>query len=107
MYNLPGYNIFHKNRASSQRGGIAICIKSNLNCKLLDEFSVYEDSEFETLFVEIDDVNMPAVVGEIYRVQNTRVNLSLELFDILLEKLKSVKTMVITGTDQNFDCLKN
>ncbi len=57
--------------------------------------------------MEIDDVNMPAVAREIYRVQNTRVNLSLERFDILLEKLKSVKTMVITGTDQNCDYLKN
>ena len=45
------------------------------------------------------------IIGEIYRVPNTSVHLSLERYEQIMSKLTGTKPVII-GTDQNFDFLK-
>ena len=46
------------------------------------------------------------IVGKLYCVPNCKVNQSIEYFNHIINKLKTTKCNVITGSDQNFDLLK-
>ena len=46
------------------------------------------------------------IVGEICSVPNSNINISVQNYEIIGEKLTNYKHYVMIGTDQNFDLLK-
>jgi exonuclease III len=105
LYDLPGYNFEYKNRQKLKKGGVCIYIRKTLNYKLLTDLSLFEEGEFESIFVELSS-SEPIIVGEIYRVPDTNQILSLERYETILNKIEQTRLRAIIGTDQNFDYLK-
>ena len=108
MCNIPGYTFVYKNRDNVARGGVALYIKSGIHFKQRDDLSLNVESEFESLFVEINstEINSPnLIVGEIYRVPGTNEQASLERFQYILNGINQSNLRSVIGTDQNFDLL--
>lgn len=103
---LDGYNLICKNRKNGSRGGVAIFANTSIPYKIRDDLALNVDNEFESLFIECQYKMTPVVVGEIYRIPNSNVKLSIERFHTIMNRLKSIKSDIILGTDQNFDLLK-
>ena len=106
LFNLPGYNLFHKSRQIKSKGGVAIYLRDDLKYKLRDDLSIFIEGEFESLFIEICGQSSPILVGEIYRTPHSNIQSSLERYSMVLQKLNNLNHTIIIGTDQNIDYLK-
>ena len=104
-YNIPGYNLVCKNR-QGKGGGVAMYIKEEFNYKVIEEYSVFEQGEFESLIVEVNKNNKRAMLGEVYRVPNTNATSSLTKYENLLQHLQNYRHPIILATDQNFNLLQ-
>ena len=103
---IDGYNLVCKNRINGKRGGVAIYVRDNLIYKLRPDLVVNIDNELESLFIEVKHRHSSVIVGEIYRIPNSNVKLSIERFHTIVNKLRGMNHDVILGTDQNFDLMK-
>ena len=103
---IDGYNLVCKNRTKGSRGGVAIYVLEGLSYKIRNDLAVHIDNEFESIFIEVKHRRDSVIVGEIYRVPNSNIKLSIERYHNIVNKLKGINCDVIIGTDQNFDLIK-
>ena len=68
--------------------------------------TVNYDNEFESIFIETKLNSNNYVIGEIYRTPNSNKNISINRFDLLINKCLEISKNIIIGTDQNMDYLK-
>ena len=81
LFELPGYNHVHKNRINRSRGGIAIYAKPEIEYKIRDDISIFDEGEFESIFIETNScTEVNNVNGEIYRIPNSNPNLSVKRY---------------------------
>jgi len=106
LFNIHGYNMIHKSRVSKTRGGVLIYILKKYKYKVIDELSPFYEGEFESIFVEAEHQHQKILVGEVYRIPNSNVNLSIERYTTLLQNIITYKLPTIIGTDQNFNYMK-
>jgi hypothetical protein len=106
LYNIPGYFFIYKNRKKLSKGGVAMYISNTINFKVRNDVGIFEEGEFESIFIETLGNKSSAIIGEIYRMPNTNAQRSLEMYESILNKLGNTYSTVIIGTDQNFDLLK-
>ena len=106
LFKLPNYNFICINRKIKAKGGVAIYIRDNIQYNLREDLSIFIEGEFEYIFIESITNGQTSIVGEIYRIPNTNVNLSIQRYEAILHKTESSNSQVIIGTDQNFDYLK-
>ena len=106
LFNLPGYKFICRNRTNKTKGGVGIYILDTIPYKVRDDLCVFVEGEFESIFIEICEDKCSTIVGEIYRVPDTNVQLSLERYGSIIDKLKPNNKRILIGTDQNFDYLK-
>lgn len=105
--NIPGYNLSYKNRSNKVRGGgVAIYVKECYNYEIRHDLSIFDEGNFESIFIEVNSKSDKLIVGEIYRIPNSNVDQSLEYYESTISKLINYKHNIIIGTDQNFDLLK-
>ena len=101
LFKLPNYNFIYKNRKIKSKGGVAIYIRDNIQYNLREDLSIFIEGEFESIFIESINNGQTSIVGEIYRIPNTSVNLSIQRYEAILQKMESSNSQVIIGTDQN------
>jgi hypothetical protein len=66
-YNLPGYTIENVNRIGREMGGVCMYVSENIKYKLRKELC-HATANFESCFVEIENVNKKnVVIGVVYR----------------------------------------
>ena len=106
LFKLPNYNFIYKNIKIKAEGGVAIYIRDNIQYTLREDLSIFIEGEFESIYIESITNGQTSIVGEIYRIPNTNVNLSIQRYEAILHKTESSNSQVIIGTDQNFDYLK-
>jgi len=105
--NIPGYDFVCKNRKYKAKGGIGIFVKNKYKFKIRDDISTFIEGEYESIFIEIISKPHNAIVGEIYRIPNTPIQLSLDRYEDSINKLLTKETHdIIVGSDQNLDYLK-
>ena len=108
---LPGYHdLISRCRIDGSRGGFGLFIKDNIQYKIRQDLSVFEQHVFESVFVEVDlQSGSNLIVGVIYR-PNTAPKADIDKFmSILLEKMDQVNTEKKIGLimgDMNVDLLK-
>ena len=108
---LPGYHdLISRCRIDGSRGGVGLFIKDNIQYKIRQDLSVFEQHVFESVFVEVDlQSGSNLIVGVIYR-PNTAPKADIDKFmSILLEKMDQVNTEKKIGLimgDMNVDLLK-
>ena len=106
MHHLPGYNLVSKHRKNKSRGGVAIYVDKKYNFKIREDLSTFVEGEFESIFIEINNENEKAIIGEIYRIPNTNMFDSMSKYESLLAKLDNYRHTIIIGTDQNIDLIQ-
>jgi len=103
---IENYNLVCRNRQDRKGGGIAIYVHNSLSYSIRDDLCINIEKEFESLFIEIKGKIKSTLIGEVYRVPNSNIRLSVERFHDIANKLKNIREDVILATDQNFDLLK-
>jgi hypothetical protein len=106
LFEIPGYNFIQRNRKHMRRGGVAMYVNESIQFKLREDIAIFVEGEFESIFIETSNTLHNTIVGEIYRVPNSNIALSLERFDTILSMLSSNQN-VILGTDQNLNLLRS
>ena len=96
---MTNYKFIYKN--IKIKGGVAIYIRDNIQYDLREDLSIFIEGEFESIFIESINNGQTSIVGEIYRIPNTSVNLSIQRYEAILQKVESSNSQVIIGTDQN------
>ena len=102
-YPIPGYQFIQTNRTNSRGGGVGIYIMDTLQFIERPDLSINILSEFESIFIEITNLNIKLVIGEIYRIPNTNEQASIARYEAILQKFNNFNGDVIIGTDQNFN----
>ena len=77
LFRLPNYNFGFKNRKITSTDGVAMYIRDNIQFNLCEDLSIFV-GEFESIFVESIINGQTSIVGEIYRIPNTNVTLSMQ-----------------------------
>ena len=107
LFNIPGYTFISRHRKHYRQGGVGIYIKNNINFIIRDDLSIFIETYFETLFLEVTSSkgNRPIIIGEVYRVPNSSCPNSITNYELITNKLQNENKEIIIGTDQNFDYL--
>ena len=102
-----GFRLITNNRSAKKGGGVGFYVTQDLNCELLEKFTVMSDS-FESIFIEIKAPNRRSIiVGEIYRPPNSNAVEFVELLhDLFSDNLFDNKSCFIMG-DFNLNLLNH
>ena len=95
MYQIPGYKFIHKSRSQSTRGGVAMYIREDIQFKLRDDLSLFNENEFESIFIEVTQNQKSTIVGEIYRIPSSNETSSLCRYETITGKLQNLNKDVI------------
>ncbi len=68
-----------------------------------DDLAINIEYEFESIFIEINNLPHKLILGEIYRVPGTNEHSSIDRYDCILQKLSNYKGEVFLATDQNLN----
>ena len=85
-------------------GGVSIFVRDNIIFKSRNDLNVMLPF-MECLFIEIHFNNTKYLVGGIYRVPNTNINLFTQYLDNVIEPLSATHNLILLG-DYNVDLLK-
>ena len=86
-------------------GGISIFVKVNIQYKHRNDLTVMLPF-IECSFIEIIYNHQKYLIGGIYRIPNTSIDLFIEQLNNIIEPLKSTHKMILLG-DYNIDLLRN
>ena len=106
QFNIPGYSLISNNRTRTSRGGVAIYVHNKYNFRVRSDLSTFIEGEFGSIFVEIEHNKQHAIVGEVYRIPNYNLVISLQRYESILLMLQNYQHCIILGTDQNIGLLK-
>ncbi len=87
LYNIPGYKFVCKNRTYAKRGGVGIYVRDTIKFSMKEDISLFEESKFESIFIEAETKDKSTIVGEIYRIPNTSELESIEYFDTVINRI--------------------
>ena len=86
---IPGYHGLFKNRIDRRRGGVALFIDDSLSYSECNVLNVFTGDEFESSFIELDDVNIDnKLISVIYRPPGKEVEKLQTLYLLLSLKVK-------------------
>ena len=112
LINFEGYDSYHSirqtnndNNIKQNGGGISVFIKEGIEYKIRNDLNVVLPY-VETLFVEVKFANKTYMIGIIYRVPNTNVELFIDKVNELIEPIQNKFELIITG-DFNICLLKD
>ena len=111
LLNIPGYNLIHQGTRCSKHGGLIIYLHEKFT---YTKKNFYESStRWEGLFIEIyhERIKSKLILGNIYRPPrrnncNNEIDLFLEEFTPIINKLNKEKAIVILPGDYNLDLLQ-
>ena len=110
--NFNGFKPIHLMRPSNDNidfklrgGGVSIFVRGDLIFRCRNDLSIMQPF-MECLFIEIQFNNIKYLIGGIYRLPNTDINLFTEHFNKVIEPLNSTHKLILLG-DYNVDLLKN
>ena len=86
-------------------GGISIFVKNNIQYKYRNDLIIMLPF-IECSFIEIEFNHQKYLIGGIYRIPNTSIDLFIDKLSSIIEPLKSSHKLILLG-DYNIDLLKN
>ena len=105
MVDIDGFKFVYKRRDTRVGGGVGIYVSTNLNFKLRPDLNIDDENIAESLFVEIIRPKGNTIIGVIYRPPGQNVNLFLDAYNKILDKISLTnKTVYIMG-DFNLDLM--
>ena len=115
LFHLDGYHpmVFKCRKNKVQGGGVAIFIRSTFAFSVLEEFSIFYDKIFESLFIQLEVGARKYVIRVLYRSNGVHPTLTssqqfcefLEILDNTLNALDSLHCPKYIFTDSNINLL--
>ena len=110
LLHIPGYHLIHQGTRCSAHGGLIIYLRTEFTYR---HKTMYDSSSrWEGLFLDIhhDNIKSKIVIGNIYRPPrrnncNNEIELFLEEFKPIVQKLNKEKAVVILPGDYNLNLL--
>ena len=111
---LKGYQpMIFKKREEKRGGGVGIFVRDGVEFEILPDLSIFQEDKYESLFIKVfDKKGKFKIIGNIYRPPNNSLDLFLEIFGAVLDKLgshnnyKNAEEILLTG-DFNINLLKH
>ena len=103
---LDNYVLSEKHREGRVGGGVAIYINKKVKFTEGPDLKIFIEGHIESLFVEINMGGKHIILGELYRIPGTDLDIFFHNYSQLMGKVASEGKMFILGTDQNIDYLK-
>ena len=96
---IPGYHpLVYKLRnnttkkESNKGGGVGCWVRDNIDFEILNDFSIFEDKVFESIFLKLKlSKNKFVIVGNIYRPPSTDIKTFNEKLDMILKGILNDK----------------
>lgn len=105
--NLIGYSAYHVTRESRKGGGVALYIRNELSCRLLETKSMEVEHTFECVTVELAIKNHAnVIINCMYRTPGSNLDIFCEKIEHMFNDVKAHKTIFLCG-DLNIDLLKH
>lgn len=106
IFPLDNYTTVFKSRHSNRGGGVGFYIRNDINFKIREDISIFEDNLYETLFVEIDqDLQKNIIIGVLYRPPGNDIKIFQEKIDLQLSKLSRENKICYIAGDFNLNLL--
>ena len=106
MYELENYDLLYNNRQNKRGGGIAMYIDKSLQYKKINELTCVTES-IESLFIEVDSkYKKNTVFGVIYRPPGQSIDLFINEFTNILNKINASSHNCFIMGDFNLDLMK-
>ena len=105
---LSNYTFSSKCRSKSKGGGVGLFVRKNLTHWLRDDLSMFDEGCFESIFIEINLGKFNIICGNVYRPpfnDNALNHKFLEIFSLVLDKLKREKKLIFLMGDFNRNLL--
>lgn len=100
--NIPGYNIFRRDRKGKQGGGVAVYVKSSVPCVRRNN---YEKDDIEALWIEIPLRNLKNVLlCVLYRPPDSKTEWSNIFLEMMTNPCNSNLDIIVIG-DFNLNLL--
>uniref|UniRef100_A0A8C6LE27 Reverse transcriptase domain-containing protein n=1 Tax=Nothobranchius furzeri TaxID=105023 RepID=A0A8C6LE27_NOTFU len=94
---IEGYELFFANRTYKRGGGVALFIRTDLKCKLVEDMTMIEDGVMEVITVEINNnTSKNILVGCVYRAPGACIKTFTERISELGDHIKN-KTLLLCG----------
>ena len=110
--NFKGFHPIHLIRPSNENigfkskgGGVSIFVRDHLTFRPRNDLSIMQPF-MECSFIEIQYNSIKYLIGGIYRMPDTDINLFTEHFNNVIEPLNSTHKLILLG-DYNVDLLKD
>ena len=87
LFEPPSYNLIYKNIAIQSIGGVALCIRDNIQYILREDLSNFAEDELEYILIEFSGNGSTTVVDQIYSIPNSYVTLSIQHYESILNTL--------------------
>lgn len=109
VFNIPGYHFECRSR-QGRAGGVALYLNDIFSYNVNDDFSIFEDGCFESLFIEVQVQTNPnlknIIIGVIYRPPNqNNINKFLEYYERTVSQIVSKGFTCFILGDFNLDLL--
>ena len=103
---LDNYILKERHREGRVGGGVAVYVHKRLRHSERSDLQIFLEGHIESVFVEIDMGGKQYIIGELYRVPGTDLEVFFQNYTELIEKVHMENKTFILGTDQNIDYLK-
>jgi exonuclease III len=108
LYNMSGYNHIYKYRENRPGGGVSIFLHDSIPFKIRDDLSSVNDN-YECLFIEVNKSYFKSsaniIIGVVYRIPGTNMNLFNDFFENITTKIKEEKKLGYSMGDYNINLL--
>ena len=88
LIRIPGYISEGTCRKNKRGGGVVLYVKEHLTYKVRNEITT-NTSEFESCFIEVENLNMRNIVGIVYRPPDASYAQSIETLNETLEVISN------------------
>ena len=109
FYDLNGYTSVNRYRKDKKGGGVSLHVLQGITFTLRNDLD-YFDSEMETVFIELDksvfNTDSNIVIGVIYRMPNSSVDVFNDRISDILNVLQRERKLCYLLGDLNIDLLK-
>ena len=109
LYGIDGYTIVENHRTVKSGGGVALCIKNNLQFSFLHDMNIFNETR-ESVFIEIEghilNSKQNIIIGVVYRPPNQNIDEFIRHVEPILEEIQSKNKLAYILGDYNINILK-
>ena len=106
LTHINGYSMVQSDRLNRRGGGVVLYIDNSLNFKLRTDINMPTNSDYESLFIEINNKPQNTIIGVVYRPPDRSTYPFLDNFSHCLDSISKENKQCFICGDFNLDLMK-